>query len=244
MKKIGVISDVHGNIVALREILKYFDANGCGEIIHTGDVVDIGPRSRECLELLLSRGDVTLLLGNHDRDFARNDYAAQKLSHVPTEHKLQVFGAMDEALRDKVKSFPLYVTRRCGRDTLLFTHYALAENPDGGYPFLPIATDPTAEVFDEMFARWECEAVFFGHKHEPCDITGNKLYVDVGSVGCYPEPYARGIIISYDDAEWSYRRVAVPYDMELTRRQMDGVAAGKQLYDFYFLRRTPKEERK
>ena len=66
----------------------------------------------------------------------------------------------------------------------------------------------------------------------------------MGSVGCYPQPFARGIIIDYDDKAWSYIRVNVPYDMESTRRQMDGVAAGKQLYDFYFLRRTPKEETK
>ena len=31
MGKIGVISDVHGNIIALRAILKYFDDNGCDE---------------------------------------------------------------------------------------------------------------------------------------------------------------------------------------------------------------------
>ena len=36
MKKIGVISDIHGNIVALKAVLELLDGEGCEEIIHTG----------------------------------------------------------------------------------------------------------------------------------------------------------------------------------------------------------------
>ena len=236
MGKIGVISDVHGNIIALRAILSYFDEVGCDEIIHTGDVVDIGPCSRECLETLLSRRDVTLLMGNHDRDFVYNEYVAKPLSHVPTEHKRQVFATLDDRLRDEVGKFPMFVTRECGLDTLLFVHYALKEDyATNAFPFCPLIPKHNAEYYDEVFARWNCQAVFFGHKHEPCAIIGNKLYVDVGSVGCHPDSSARGIVIEYNDVTWKYRRVAVPYDMERTREDMKSVPAGEQLYNFYFL---------
>ncbi|MCM1533428.1 MAG: metallophosphatase family protein [Corallococcus sp.] len=237
MGRIGVISDIHGNLEALIAILKYFDELKCDEIIHTGDVVDIGPSSRECLELLLSRRDATLLLGNHDRDFALNESTARKFSHVPTEHKRQVFSSMNDALRKQVAAFPLKTTRVCGGDRILFAHYALNEGPFdmSVFPFKPLVQRPSAEIFDEMFDGVDAKAVFFGHKHEPCDIRGRILYVDVGSVGCYPEPFARGIVIDYDELRWSYRRVAVPYDMEKTRRQMRQIAAGEDLYDFYFL---------
>ena len=50
MGKIGVISDIHGNLQALKAVLAEFDRQGCDEIIHTGDVVNIGARSRECLD--------------------------------------------------------------------------------------------------------------------------------------------------------------------------------------------------
>ena len=55
MKKIGVISDVHGNIQALTAALNHLENQGCREIIHTGDVLDIGANSRECLQLLLQK---------------------------------------------------------------------------------------------------------------------------------------------------------------------------------------------
>ena len=240
MKKIGVISDVHGNLAALKAVLELLDGEGCEEIIHTGDVVDIGPYSRECLDLLLSRKDVTCLLGNHDRDFAVNQSQVRNLSHVPTEHKQQVFATLTEELRQRVRQLPLYVTRNCGGSKLLFCHYAFKQEPFSidKYPFQPIVIPPTAKEFDEIFAGVDADAVFFGHKHEPCDIMSERLYVDVGSVGCHPEPKARAIVIEYDDAHWSYRRVYAPYDMKATHSAMiSKIACGEQLYNFYFLLR-------
>ena len=245
-KKIGVITDVHGNWEALNAILQLLDEEKCDEIIHTGDTVDIGPNSYECLELLLSRTDVTLLLGNHDRDFVINHTAVRNLSHVPAEHKEHVFATLTEKQREAVKNFPLFTTRKCGKSTLVFTHYAFQKQPTSAHSlFMPLQIEPTAEKFDEIFSSLDdtdCEAVFFGHKHEPCDIIGKRLYVDVGSVGCHPEPLARGVVIEYDENSWSYRRVAAPYDMERTRQAMlKNLVCGQHLYDFYFLRKHSKK---
>ena len=247
MKKIGVITDVHGNLAALTAILQLLDEEKCDEIIHTGDVVDIGPNSYECLDLLLSRKDVTLVLGNHDRDFAMNHTAVRNLSHVPAEHKEQVFATLTEAQRAKVRQFPLFVTRKCGKSTLVFAHYAFKQpwTDMEDFPFMPLQIEPTAEKFDEIFASLDdmnCDAVFFGHKHEPCDIVSKRLYVDVGSVGCHPDPVARGIVIECDAQTWSYRRVNAPYDMEGTRKQMQrSLNSGEFLYEFYFLRKKGYE---
>ena len=241
--KIGVITDVHGNLAALKAILQLLDEEKCDEIIHMGDVVDIGPYSRECLELLLSRKDVTMLLGNHDRDFVLNQTVVRSLSNVPSEHKQQVFATMTDTHRQIVKDFPLYAIRHCGKSTIAFAHYAfkLDWTDMETYPFMPLQVEPTVENFDEIFTCLDalhCDAVFFGHKHEPCDMIGKHLYVDVGSVGCHPDPVARGVVIDYDDNDWSYRRVTTPYDMEATHKAMsEHTVSGEHLYDFYFLRK-------
>lgn len=247
MKKIGVISDIHGNYPALVAVLGMLDDIGCDEIIHTGDVVDIGPDSRLCMDLLLSRKDITLLLGNHDRDFLLNHSTARNLSHVPTQHKQQVFASMEPCHRRAVEGFPLYVYRRCGGQSILFCHYAFDKqwSDMSVFPFKPLLTSPTAEQFDEIFADIPFDAVFFGHKHEPCDLMGKRLYVDVGSVGCHPQPNARAVVISYNDKEWSYQRVQASYDMQQVQQAMlTRTACGKQLYDFYFLRKSPQSEDK
>ena len=243
MKKIGVIADIHGNFAALKAVLQLLDNEGLNEIIHLGDVVSIGPQSRECLDLLLARKDITCLLGNHDRDFVLNQSQLRYMSHVPAEHKQQVFATLTDEHRRRVGQFPLFTERNCGGSKLLFCHYAFKQEPFSidRYPFQPIVIPPSAEAFDEIFEGVDCDAVFFGHKHEPCDIVGARLYVDVGSVGCYPEPLARAVIIEYDDTSWSYRRVYAPYDLQQTRNAMlTKTACGEQLYDFYFLLNTEK----
>lgn len=242
MGKIGLISDIHGNLQALNAILAYFDKVGCDEIIHTGDVVDIGPNARECLDILLARPDVTMILGNHDRDFALNQSEMRYKSHVPTEHKQYVFATLTNEHRKAVKNFPIYVTRAIAGKTVMFTHYAFFDGPyrANKFVFKQITQRPTAEQFDDMFANADCDVVFFGHKHEPCDIKGKKLYVDIGSVGCHERPFARGIIIDYDDKSWNYTRVEVPYDMEQMHKALSVIPAGEHLYNFYFLRLSAK----
>ena len=235
MNKIGVISDTHGNLQALTVALDYLDKQGCNEIIHTGDVVDIGADSLACLQLLLARG-VTCIMGNHDYDFVQNDSQHRAFSHVAAEHKAFVFNTL-QGYQPTVKKFPLFVMRNCGGQKILFEHYCGAKKADGSAsPFCTIVHQPTAEIFDEMYADYDCDAVFFGHKHEPCDIVGKRVYVDVGSLGCHPEPTARGVIIQYDDSSWSYSRFEVPYDQDGARKKMtDGTLPdGQYLYDFYF----------
>lgn len=235
VNRIGVISDVHGNLPALQAILAELHRLGCQEIIHTGDVVDIGPSSLECFKLLMQH-NVLCLMGNHDRDFLRGQTAAKPMSHVSEVHKVFTFNTL-KGNEEAFAHFPYYAVRTCGGKTIIFEHYCRPQDYlSRHYPFDALDPNPTAEKFDKMYAHYQCDAVFFGHKHEPCDLQGDRLYVDIGSVGCHENPLARAIVIDYDDETWSYTRVSVPYDMDLLVKQMtDGsVPSGRYLLDFYF----------
>jgi predicted phosphodiesterase len=64
--KIGVFGDIHANLSALEAILAALDAEGCDQLICTGDVVGYGPSPAACIRLLRER-DVPCVLGNHDK---------------------------------------------------------------------------------------------------------------------------------------------------------------------------------
>src|SRR5262245_42431963 len=61
---IAILSDIHGNLEALRAVLADAERNGAQEIYCLGDVVGYGPNPRECLDLVL--GFRVTVLGNHD----------------------------------------------------------------------------------------------------------------------------------------------------------------------------------
>lgn len=231
MKKIGVFSDIHGNIQALQCLLDYFHAQQCEEIIHTGDVVNIGGNSAQCLQLLQQHG-VTCVLGNHDRDFLLNNATRRSMSFVTAEHKRQTFDSAQQ-FRSFVQTFPLSVVRTLGGKKVVFQHYFF-NNGSGGYLFLPLEHNQTAQNFDAMYSGEECDAMFFGHKHQPCDAIGKRLYVNVGSACCHPQPVATGIVLSFDE-DFSYQRFAVPYDMSSAKKAILQMPDGERIFQHYYL---------
>ena len=62
---LAIISDVHGNLEALRAVLDDADRHGATDVYCLGDVVGYGPNPRECIDLVMQCRVV--LLGNHDQ---------------------------------------------------------------------------------------------------------------------------------------------------------------------------------
>jgi predicted phosphodiesterase len=70
LDRIAVISDVHGNVTALRAVLADIDTRGITRIVNLGDVIGKGPRGSEAVKLSQERCEVTVR-GNWDAFIAR-----------------------------------------------------------------------------------------------------------------------------------------------------------------------------
>ena len=69
---IVVFSDVHGNLPALEMMLD--DAGPSDQYVCLGDVVNYGPWSRDCVELVTSLSNCIYLAGNHEHMFTSNRF--------------------------------------------------------------------------------------------------------------------------------------------------------------------------
>lgn len=63
--KFGIISDIHGNLEALKLVLSEIKREDCNEIIFLGDLVGYGGNPNECIELLRPE-KIVGVAGNHD----------------------------------------------------------------------------------------------------------------------------------------------------------------------------------
>jgi predicted phosphodiesterase len=63
--RIGIFSDVHGNLEALREVYAFYDQQNIDRYICLGDVVGYGPDPNICVNLVRERV-MACVMGNHD----------------------------------------------------------------------------------------------------------------------------------------------------------------------------------
>jgi predicted phosphodiesterase len=63
--RIALISDIHGNEIALRTVLKEIDDEGVDATYCLGDLAPLGPHPRETIGIICSRG-IPCVMGNHD----------------------------------------------------------------------------------------------------------------------------------------------------------------------------------
>src|SRR3954468_2989878 len=63
--RIGLLSDVHANLFALRSAISRLRAEGVDAWVCAGDLVGYGPHPNECVETIAELG-ATCVVGNHD----------------------------------------------------------------------------------------------------------------------------------------------------------------------------------
>lgn len=218
MNRVGVITDAHANLPALDAALAALDEAGCDLIVHMGDAIGIGPYPREVLELLLSRSDMVLLMGNHDELFAFDQLNNPPawMSAGELEHQRWTHEQLREEWRGTIRSWPYTYDVMMGITMIRFQHYALSD--DGR--FASVSRNNLPDELDAGF-RPSSEVVFFGHHHPRADVEGVARYINPGALGTNPSEGARYVVIEEQpDGEPRITMHSVPYDAEPVRRAM------------------------
>ncbi len=57
MSRIAILSDVHGNLEALTQVLRDLDTLGYDTAVCLGDIIGYGPQPQECCDLLRETGN-------------------------------------------------------------------------------------------------------------------------------------------------------------------------------------------
>lgn len=68
MDKIAIISDIHGNLESLKEVLKDIRERGIEKIYCLGDIIAKGTHQQECVDLIRENCEI-VIKGNCDEYF-------------------------------------------------------------------------------------------------------------------------------------------------------------------------------
>ena len=202
--RLGVISDVHGNLVALDAVLD--DMPPVDVLVCAGDVVGYGPWPGDCVDAVRSR-DVPTVKGNHDRAVASGSaFRFNAMARAGVDYAREVLGDDDLAWLD---GLPTERTVADGRVRIVHGH------PD----------DPDHYTYPDEFSGsmlGDEDALIMGHTHVQAQETFPEgVVLNPGSVG-QPrdrDPRAAYAILDLDDLSVEERRVE--YDIEAVQRAVE-----------------------
>ena len=183
-RQVAVLSDVHGVLPALENVLAEPEVATADRIVLTGDLA-AGPQPRQTLDLLASLGDRAVWIrGNADRELVQ--LARGEVSTVPDPIAPWAAAQLRADQVALLAGLPLTANVEvAGLGLALFCHATPRD-------------DEEVVLADSRLERWadvlgsvapEVAAVVCGHTHMPfCRLAHGRLVVNPGSVGM---PYGR-----------------------------------------------------
>ena len=200
--RIGLIADVHSNIVALEAVLAAIKRHSPDMILSLGDQINLGPCPRETIDLLKTEG-VTCLHGNHER------YILSRMDGHPV-----YCGANFNQLQfsaDLLHREEITFEKQLIIDGVTFCH-ALPD--DDRFPVYDV--DKAIPLLRQMTFDTPTH-IICGHGHNPTNISLTNLTIQsIGSVGCMDDapagiaPYA---ILTTDGDARALRPYYAAYDI-------------------------------
>jgi putative phosphoesterase len=186
--RVALISDIHGNEVALRAVKRSIERTGVDQVVCLGDVATLGPQPGAVLATLRELG-CPCILGNHDDFLLRPD-----LIHTYTEAPV-VVEAVDWC-RNQLSSDDLDFVRtfKQGLEIQLdaASRLVLFHGSPRSHMEDILATTPPDEL-DRLLAGQTATVMAAGHTHiQMLRQHRGMLLVNPGSVGIPFKEYAAG----------------------------------------------------
>lgn len=247
MRRVALISDIHGNRIALDAVIADIETQDVAAIYCLGDVVGYGPEPLSCMDRVvkLCQRD-RIIMGNHDHavihepiGFNRSArQAALWTNRVAKPGPLHWFGR-----KRRQWAWLCTLPTSFREEHTLFVHasprqhleeYILEEHTKG----ISFTGEDPQILLQENFDLVD-HVAFIGHSHRPGLVTADdfvwhglgdmdyhwhvderRIIANIGSVGQPRDLDPRACYVVYDGEDIWWRRVE--YDVEAVRKQITG----------------------
>lgn len=224
--KIAVLSDIHGNIEALKAVLKDIESQEINRLYILGDLAFCGPKPRETLDYIISNLSKHIIIqGNTDEMIVK---ATGDMDDPYTPKKEIMANALkyaQEVLDEDHKLFlanlPPQHYEEIGGLKILFVHGSPRKNDEGIYQKVKFSK------LKEMVEDTDANLIFCGHTHYPViHVVDNVRIVNDGSVGRPFEDNVKAVYAILDLTEVEERKYTiehryVPYDYEIAANDLE-----------------------
>ncbi|WML33721.1 metallophosphoesterase family protein [Clostridium sp. OS1-26] len=213
--KIAVISDVHGNLEALKAALESIEKLKVDTIVCLGDLVGYGPYPNEVIELIRDQ-KIMNILGNYDAAVLEEKFNYIRDNEVNKFCMPWAAKELKEENRLYLRSLPRQIVLEFENKKIYFVHGSIRSINE-------YLKEDSREV-EEVMKIFEGDILVCAHTHIPYKkFYGNKLLLNDGSIGKPKIGRSNGtyLIIDIDKEKIESEIVEFTYDYEKTARAME-----------------------
>jgi predicted phosphodiesterase len=222
--KLAVLSDVHGNLPALEAVVEDLLHWQPDRVVVNGDLINRGPNSRACVELLQREfPDIELVKGNHE-EFVLTCGAEEYDPQLPTFELRRfahwTYAQMGELMHEVARWHDDLALQGQGNDVVHITHASRLGKRSG-----ISQRTPESDLPDKLGERGALFITSHTHKAMLREFDGT-LILNTGSVGSPSDhdpraAYGRAI---FDGGRW--RAEIVRLDYHRARAEHDFFSSG------------------
>jgi putative phosphoesterase len=210
--KIGIFSDVHGNVRAFEKVWKQLKDEVCDRYFFLGDICGYYYGQNEIIEILRDVGNLACLLGNHDRIFL--DILA---GSYPEEKYIREYGRSLSLLKDTITSENLQFLKSL-EESLILEDYSIAMFHGSPWDKLNEYIYPTDDL--DRFSGLPYKFILLGHTHYPMDKSVNGVRIlNPGSCG-QPRDYWQPSYVLWNHETGDVQFKRVEYDTTLLIQEL------------------------
>ena len=212
--KFGIITDIHNNLTALKIAAERFSQMECDKIICCGDIIGIGPCPEETVQYMMQIPNLIAVRGNHEK------YLLEGMPKVyPNEENMEL-GEMEHHKWEHsllstesiafLKGLPYRQIFTCEGLNISVIHYCM--DSDGRY--VNYTANPSQDDLEKMFVNVNSDIILYGHNHSRNICKGDKLYVNVGSLGCPAQDknLARAGVLNIEKGNAEIQSIDIEYN--------------------------------
>lgn len=220
--RIGIISDIHSNIDALRAVFKEFVDRDVEKIICLGDIIGLGAHPEECVQFLRERQNmiVATVRGNHEnyllKELPVHDHNDASYGKLPQEI-LDLFrwnhGQISQSSIGYLRQLPQAAMIEVEQQKIYACHYPT----DQLGTYRKFFYRPNSAQCRQLFEGIQANILLFGHTHIRCAVRAinGQLFINPGSAGCpIGIEAASAGILNIQDQHLSYEQIDAPYDVD------------------------------
>lgn len=213
--KIAVISDIHGNVEALKTALESIEERKVDTIVCLGDLVGYGPYPNEVVEIIRSK-KIMNILGNYDAAVLEEKFNYIRDNEV--NKFCMPWAAKELSAKNKayLKSLPRQIILQYENKKIYFVHGSVRSINE----YLKEGCTEAQEVMD----IFDGDILVCAHTHVPYEkLYNHKLLLNDGSVGKpkIGRPNGTYLIINIEKDTIESDIVEFTYDYEKTAKAME-----------------------